>query len=164
MRDGELRWYSCDACSTRLLAGVCNDADGCEWMGGVCAPSGTVDIKCEILSKSLCDTYVDPSTSISGVTVVDAPCFFSGTSDSMDTLCVSQSSLEEANCTAIGLNAVVTHGGGKRRLCDDAHFILGWEFTCAWVEPSYKDSYGSCYTVYYLTGGFFFLFLILFFN
>jgi hypothetical protein len=132
---------------------TCAVVDGCEWIEGVCAPSGTVDIKCEMFSKPLCDKYVDSTTSIPGVTVVDAPCFFNGAGDSMDTLCVSQLWLEGGNCKVIRSNAVVLHGGAEARSCEDAHLILGWEFTCVWIQSSYGGDYGSCYTIYYLNEG-----------
>jgi hypothetical protein len=102
------------------------------------------------------------STYIDDVTVSDAPCLFNGADDSVDTLCVSQSSLESGNCTVIRSNGVVAYGGEERKSCDEVHMILGWSFTCGWVELSSGGDYGSCYTVYYLNGSGLFLLLFLF--
>jgi hypothetical protein len=110
------------------------------------------NIVCSILSKPLCDKYSLIDTYIRNVDVVDAPCLFNGADDSVDTLCVSQSSLESGNCTVIKSNGLVAYDEEERKLCDEAPVFLGWSFTCSWVESSYGSDYGSCSTVYHLGG------------
>jgi hypothetical protein len=153
--EGDLGWYSCDACSVHISSGTC--PTGCTWLPessveGICVPSQTQsnNIKCSILSKPLCDRYSLASTYIPGVDVTDAPCLFNG-ADESDTLCVSQSSLASQTCTAIKSNGVVAYGEDERKLCDEAHLIIAeWPFICSWVESSYEGDYGSCFNIYFL--------------
>jgi hypothetical protein len=133
--------------------------EGCTWseeldgeVEGVCVPSGMLTFLCEILSKPLCDRYSSESSYISGFTITDAPCLFIGPGDNVDTLCVSQSWLALQNCTVIQSNDVMAYDENERKSCVDAHLILEWPFTCAWVGLSYVVNSGSCNTVYYLNG------------
>jgi hypothetical protein len=163
-----LGFFSCDACATYSMSD-CPTQGGCEWIKeeegeggdvGMCIPSQTTLISCEILSKSLCDMYSHTSTYIPGVSVSDAPCFFNGPSDSLDTLCVSQSSLLWNDCTGIRTNGIVLYEGVERKSCDEAHILFNWIFSCIWItsESVYWDEDGFCQYIYYLYKSLFYFF------
>jgi hypothetical protein len=153
--DKYLGWFSCDACATYPSEGVC-PSSGCVWeqetggSNGVCIPLNIESITCEILSKALCDMYSDESTYINGIIVVNAPCFFNGASDSLDTLCIPRSSFGSNDCTNIETNGRMMHGEIERKSCDDADIIFGWELKCGWVS-NYMSGSSSCIVGYFLT-------------
>jgi hypothetical protein len=61
----------------------------------------------------------------------DAPYLFIGADDSVDTLCVPQSSLVLQNCTVIRSSGLVVYDGDKRK-CDEAH--LTWGFIILFIN------------------------------
>jgi hypothetical protein len=161
---------SCDACSTRLSKSACAN-DKCKWISsdseeGVCVANEADEnnIECWMLSKPVCDKYLDESTYITGLDVSDAPCFFNGPDDGWDYSCVTQTSLTGGNCTNIETNSIINNDGKERKSCVDAPGLLGWSFTCSWLFNENKSKY-FCTTVYFLTENslFKFSFLIFFF-
>jgi hypothetical protein len=104
-----------------------------------------------MLSKPVCDKYLDESTYITRLEVSDAPCFFKGPDDGWDYHCVTQTSLMGGNCTNIETNSIINDNDGKeRKSCTDAPTLLGWSFTCSWLFSENESKY-FCTTVYFLT-------------
>jgi hypothetical protein len=85
------------------------------------------------------------------VFIYDAPCIFNGGGDSEeDVFCVSKSWLEWKDCEDLKTNAIITHEGEEREICNEAHIIFGWQFMCGWIN-GYGKNDGYCGHVYYLT-------------
>jgi hypothetical protein len=137
-----------------MLSGECEAAVGCTWKEGsgggegMCIPSESNDILCELLSKPLCDRYRDTNLYISGISVTDAPCFFNGPPDSVFLLCTSLSSVDGNSCTVIETNDLV--GEGDERYCDNTSSVFGFSFECVWTE-GHDEGWGSCGSVYYMS-------------
>jgi hypothetical protein len=147
---------SCDACSTRLSELVCPN-DKCKWISsdneGICVANDVEEgeIKCWMLSKPICDKYLNNNTYITGLEVSDAPCFFNGPDDGWDYYCVTQTSLMEGNCSNIETNSLITDNERKEtKLCIDAPALFEWRFTCSWLWSDNESKY-FCTTVYFLT-------------
>jgi hypothetical protein len=148
---------SCDACSTRLSESVCPN-DKCKWISsdsgeGVCVANEVDEdeIKCWMLSKPVCDKYLEKSTYMTGLKISDAPCFFNGPDDGWDYYCVAQSSLMEGSCSNIKTNSIIIDNEGKEtKFCIDAPTLFGWSFTCSWLWSDSESKY-FCTTVYFLT-------------
>jgi hypothetical protein len=120
---------------------------------GVCISSELLDavIYCEALPILVCNRFSEDNTQISGVSVVDAPCFFNGDNDNSDMLCVSVSSIVgEDSCAVIQTNDIaVENSGNEKRYCDDSSSIFGFSFKCVWKDNEHRE-WGSCGSVYYI--------------
>jgi hypothetical protein len=121
---------------------------------GVCTSSevGGDNVGCWVLSKSVCDRYLEETGyNIPGINVVDAPCFFNGRNDGLGYYCVAKSSLMGGNCEDIETNSIIIDSEGKEiESCNNAPTLFELSFTCSWLWNHNKNSY-FCTTVYFLT-------------
>jgi hypothetical protein len=133
----------------------------CEWIKtsgkekGVCTSSevGGDNVGCWVLSKSVCDKYIEESTYIPGINVVDAPCFYNGRDDGSGYYCVTKSSLmgSDCGCGNIKTNSIIIDGEGEEmESCNNARTLFGWSFMCSWLW-NYNEKEHFCTTVYFLT-------------
>jgi hypothetical protein len=104
-----------------------------------------------MLSKPVCDKYLEMRTYMAGLEVFDAPCFFNGPDDGCDYHCVTQSLLIEGTCGDIKTNSIIIDDERKEmRSCIDAPTLFGWSFTCLWLWSD-SESKHFCTTVYFLS-------------
>jgi hypothetical protein len=122
---------------------------------GVCTSSevevggDNVNVGCWVLSKSICDKYLEGMTYIAGINVVDAPCFFNGRDDGSGYYCVTKSSLMD--CGYMKTNSMIIDGeGNEMESCNDAGTLFEWPFMCSWLW-NHNEKEDFCTTVYFLT-------------
>lgn len=167
----EIGWYSCDPCSTRRSEETC-PSTGCVWVVGDSVSDGVCisnedyinTITCEMLSKSVCDRYIDSNTYINGIIVDNAPCFFNN-DDTLGLFCISQSLLKSNNnCSLIKTNKIIIHDNIEKETCNNGQEIFGLDVTCEWFSFSrlYGDDSGICSSVYFLSNGIY-IYLYIFF-
>jgi hypothetical protein len=95
---------------------------------------------CEMLRKSVCDKYQDSSSSgISGLVVVDSPCFFNGPANTEEKLCVSKQSVISEGCGGINTNDLSGVSDISERYCDDAKLLFRLTNVCSWIMMEDKS-------------------------
>jgi hypothetical protein len=114
--------------------------ENCTWNDAVdiCIPNEPVvkEINCSLLSKPVCDKYCDETDNN---IVVDAPCFYNGPDDTVDTFCVSKELIK--SCSDIQVNEIILYNEEEKQSCLDAHVLINSSFLCGWV---WNDSKYLC--------------------
>jgi hypothetical protein len=88
-----------------------------------------VEVTCSDLSYFVCESYMNSSQSVTGLSVYDAPCFFNG-EDKKEMSCVSKNDFSEERCSMLR----------SMKICNGVEEI-GWTMKCAWIKIA---NYSSC--------------------